>query len=248
MKLLILGDIHGEWRSANKLIKRAIKRYPDITAIIQLGDLGDHWVKGRYRYSRWNVEQATNLPVHWLDGNHDNHAELLQNGMTPNPYLIYQPRGSVLKIDGYRMMFMGGATSPDKDWRIAAMNKGHGPIWWPEESITRAQFDAAMQVDGPINAIFSHERPDCFHTSFADNPINVGKSDRIALEGIWEHFRPPFWFFGHYHKPEDGVHEGTRWVQCPVVEPTSMPRWTIWDGHAVELSWKKNCTRPNDGA
>lgn len=242
MKILILGDVHGQWKAANKLIKRGLKDHPDITHIVQVGDLADHWPKGKAGWTRWNVEQATSLPVHWLDGNHDNHDELEENGRTPNPYLIYQPRGSVLEIDGYRMMFMGGASSIDKDDRLADMKQGTRKIWWDQESITHKQFEVAMAVEGPLHAIFSHDKPDCIETSF--QAFRFGMSDRLALQGLLEHFRPPFWFWGHYHAPENGVHEGTQWVQCPEVSPKYQPRYTVWDGEKIELSWKNGCTSP----
>lgn len=240
MKLLIIGDIHGEWYVANKLIKRACERHADITAIVQLGDLGDHWPKQRPRsYTRWNPD--TDLPVHWLDGNHDNHNELSINGKTPNPKLIYQPRGSVLEIDGYRMMFFGGATSSDKDYRHKFMAiPGNPTIWWPEESITRKQYNYALAQDGPIHAMFSHDRPDCFETSFSepkDELWRIGLSDRRALEGVWTKFRPQFCFWGHYHERESGYHDGTEWVQLPNVAPAQPMDYVIWDGKKVERSW-----------
>lgn len=248
MKILILGDVHGEWLAANKLIRKVCKRNPGITHIIQVGDLGDHWPKMKPgAFTRWKPD--TDLPVHWLDGNHDNHTVLKKHGGTQNPRLIYQPRGSVLEIDGYRMMFFGGATSVDKDFRLREMAKpGHPDIWWPEESITRAEFDRALAQKGPIHAVFSHDRPDNLPFDLSPLPIDIGRSDRVALEGVWEQFKPPFWFFGHYHFHASGVHEGTEWTLCPAVSSHYPMEWTIWDGEKVQRSWEKNDTDGKSGA
>lgn len=247
MKILILGDVHGEFQSANKLIRKVCRRHPGITHIVQVGDLGDHWPKSRPRsYTRWNPD--TNLPIHWLDGNHDNHGELQKHGKTPNRKLIYQPRGSVLEIDGYRMMFFGGGTSIDRDYRLKQMSMGSPTIWWREETITREEFERALAQEGPIHAVFSHERPDNFPFDISPLPIDFGRSDRIALGGIWERFRPSFWFFGHYHHAAHGTYEGTEWTLCPMVGMDGPMKFVIWDGEKVERSWEKSCTEPNSTA
>lgn len=239
MLILILGDIHGNWEAANFIIEKAIKENKNISHIFAMGDFG-LWFPTNNRGDISQYHPKTDLPIHFLDGNHDVHPMLREFSKHPHaPNIIYQPRGSVLEIDGLRMLFMGGASSIDKDWRIAKMNAGCQAIWWPEESITREEFEKAMAVEGPIDAIFAHEKADQFdykpmsHHTYS----NVGKSDRIALQQLVEKFMPRWYFHGHWHLADKGEFsfdgKTTRWYCAPEVAQELSPEYLIWDGKQV---------------
>jgi hypothetical protein len=238
MKCLILGDVHGYWEDMNVTISKAIRNHPDITHIIQVGDFGYGWTAyggkpfkaSRAFFSDEEMaiyRQATKL---WLDGNHENFDMLDTDGGAWQPEWTHMPRGSLLDIDGYRAMFFGGATSIDKPRRI------EGVSWWSQESITYAQVSKTLEsVDGPIDAIFSHEHP--ASVPYSDERYGAeafGIGDKKLLEALRERFTPEWWFFGHHHNPDCGEVQGTKWFCCPIIES----RWyTIWTGTSVFTYW-----------
>lgn len=234
MKIPVFGDIHGEWQIANKLMSKVVKRHAGVTHMFHVGDLADGWPEfktdpmtglgGFFKgYSTWN---PVFQPFHWCDGNHEN-FDRLKDPALRNPKLIYQERGSVLEINGYRIMFFGGAESIDRDSRTPGIS------WWPEEKIEYGQVMRVLREDlKPIDCIVSHDKPLCF-----PNPHELkgecGLSDRQALEALWDFFRPRFWFFGHYHVPMHTEFEQTTVTCCPII---NSGKYCIWDGETVELS------------
>jgi predicted phosphodiesterase len=245
MKILLLGDTHGCWQAANKTIGRAMAAHAGITHIFQVGDFGLFWPRKKRGRSTYNP--VGGVPFHFIDGNHDVHPMLREWDKHPHhKNLIYQPRGSVLEIDGCRILFIGGATSVDRSRRQAKMALGHREVWWEEEIIGRADFETAMSHEGKIDCIVSHDRPDCFKHPFTGHNIDkerYGLSDRTALEGIWQKYKPNWHFFGHYHDGFHGQEENTYWQVCPMIGvygnryPYS---YTIWDGSSVKRHWSLN--------
>ena len=229
MKMLIFGDVHGFWDDLNKTTARALRRHPDTDMMIQVGDLGYAWPGSKpFKFSKSFFEYGTpnHIPFHWLDGNHENHAKLLEDGGAYQPGMTYQPRGSVLELEGFRMLFMGGATSVDKDMRI------EGKSWWREEAITYNQVQNTLEtVEGPIHAIFSHDHPLAFPYSEKRYTTLCGHGDRVLLEVLRQEYHPPFWFFGHHHDHQEGETHDTKWHCCPIIESHD---YVVWDG---ERSW-----------
>jgi hypothetical protein len=226
MKILFLGDIHGEWDAANETIRKARFKYPDISHIIQVGDCGDGWAGPDFR---WPVEHADDLPIHWCDGNHEN-FDLIDAAIFNNR-LTYQPRGSIIEIDGFRIMFMGGATSIDKDYRTPYID------WWPQEDITYGQIAVALQQQGPIDLIVSHERPESIPIPPGMRYIDIGKANCACLEALLQHFKPNWWAYGHYHRPNHGRITGTEYVCCPKIDVRNN-NYVVFDGNKFICSWE----------
>ena len=233
MKCLILGDVHGFWANMNTTIAAAIQAHPDITHIIQVGDFGYGWTsyggkpfkasRGFFSDEEMAIYDAAEKL--WLDGNHENHDRLDDDGGAWQPGWTYMPRGSVLEVDGYRMMFFGGAASTDKEHRVTHVS------WWPQEDITYGQIQKTLdEVDGPIDALFSHEHAAC--VPYSDDKYRgthpQSQGNRRMLQALVEKFTPEFHFFGHHHNPDRGEINGMEWFCCPIIE---MPKaYTIWTG------------------
>jgi predicted phosphodiesterase len=242
MKILFLGDVHGEWAAMNIVIAKAITKHPDITHIIQVGDFGMGW-KGKEdrRYFKWikkfHVDVPDHLPIHWCDGNHDRHDLLARDGNTGSSLenqgkIIYQPRGSVLEIEEFSILFFGGASSIDRDRRT------EGKDWWPEECIQYGQIQKALEYDGKIDAIVSHDHPASVPYSYKRYNSICGQGDRTALEALKNKFNPEYWFFGHHHHEADGILPGgMEWYCCPIIEQGLPYLYTIWDGYNVTKEW-----------
>lgn len=223
MKTLVLGDIHGVWGPANKLITKASKRHGPFTHAFQVGDMGEGW-PGEKKPWRPLFD-----PIHFCDGNHDNHPRLRSEGGLGNDKLIYQRRGSVLEIEGYRVLFFGGADSHDREHRT------EGVDWWREETITYSEMQYVLdglKDQSPIDVVVTHDRPQCFPCPLG-NSWRAGIASRQALEALYYEVRPKFWFFGHYHEPRYGQFEDTQWICLPRIERGG---YAIWHGDTVELS------------
>lgn len=225
VSFLILGDIHGHWNEADEVISDASKKHPGISHIIQCGDLADGWDSKR-RESRWNPK-TTSLPIHWCCGNHENHDKLDAGDL--NPRLNYQPRGSVIELDGRTAMFFGGAHSVDRVYRMPHVS------WWPQEDITQEQLDAALAYEGEVEIMITHDRPDDFPwPDFLRGDMKEGRSNRVALQILWEKFRPRFWAHGHHHWSWHCFHNGTEMVSCPIIDSG---HYTVYDGVHLFCSW-----------
>lgn len=236
MKCLILGDVHGFWADMNITINRALLAHPDITHIIQVGDFGYGWGGKPFKFSNsyFNHEQRAlleNIECMWLDGNHENFDKLDNDGGILQPGWKHMPRGSVVEIDGYRLMFFGGASSIDR------ANRTEGVSWWRQENITYSQVCKALEeANGPIDALFSHEHALC--VPYSDNKYKTedmpSKSNRQLLQGLVDGLKPKFHFFGHHHAGDCGNVGDMQWVCCPIIEDRT---YTIWNGYSIDCSW-----------
>jgi len=241
MKALILGDTHGEWTALNVTIAKALNQHPDITHIIQVGDFGYAWPGTKpFKFSRgfFTDEQIDKLENEivklWLDGNHENYTKLIEDCGSWQPGWEWMPRGSVKEIDGYKLMFFGGASSWDKNQRI------QGVTWWPDEEISYTQVMAALGHDH-IDAIFSHDHPTSF--SYSDDRYDgnlFGKGCRDSLQALHDQYKPAYWFFGHHHKGDHKLENGTLWTCCPIVDNGKPVCYTIWTGEKVNRYWSRN--------
>ena len=229
MKALILGDVHCDWIALNITVARALKECPDITHIIQVGDFGYAWPQQKpFKFSKAYIddpelELLKDISCHWLDGNHENFNVLDADGGDSQPGWIYQPRGSVLEIEEYRLLFCGGASSIDKQHRV------EGKSWWPQEHITYGQIQRILDnVSGPIDAVFSHEHPATIpYSEKRYGNSQFGISDRMLLDQLLAIYKPRLWFFGHHHAYDAGIVKNTEWHCCPIIECL---KYLIWDG------------------
>lgn len=234
MKLLILGDTHGCWADLNIVIARALRKHPDITGFIQVGDWG-YAFPGTKPFEFMDIYMedellalARSIPFYWLDGNHENFDVLEKDQGAWQPGIKYMPRGSTLDFDGTAAMFFGGAASHDRAYRIEGLS------WWPQEFITYKQTMDALEHKGQIDVLFSHEHPASFpYSDKRYGPDDIfGIAEKNALEAIREKFKPKWSFFGHHHAFSRGETNGTKWACCPIIESRKA---IIWNGDEIQV-------------
>jgi len=202
-------------------------KQPDI--ILQCGDFG-WWPKMAVnkpvlygRQKSWFLEgiKPKNSIIYFCDGNHEQHPELIQDGLIHKMYdnVYHASRGSILTLeDGKNILFIGGADSIDKNMRTI------GYDWYPEENINLLEFDMAMAIEDRIDIVISHTCPSSFDVQGSE-----GKhidSNRIALQNILEKYNPSYWFFGHWHKSQNGKYKDTYW-EC-LDYPGHGGKWWTW--------------------
>lgn len=121
----IVGDIHGYFGHFNQLLNRLPKSE---TIILQVGDFG-FWPKldgqeysGKCGKRLWDQYGINNqdIKIYWCEGNHEDLPTLFKSENNEHmKNIFWQKRGSTLTLpDGREVMFIGGAKSIDKKFRV----------------------------------------------------------------------------------------------------------------------------------
>lgn len=194
MRLLLVGDLHGDLADASRAIYHAQDLRVD--EIVQLGDWGFLW-PGRDDVA--NLEHMlfeSDVHMRFLDGNHDDHPRLRaypEGERNVSPHLTYQRRGSVHAYpDGTRAAFLGGAVSIDRKHRV------EGRSWWLEERTTDEEADRL----GPAHVLFTHDAPRLPHMI---SPLNVralddaSEENRRVIERAMARTGASMLVHGHFH-------------------------------------------------
>jgi Icc-related predicted phosphoesterase len=226
-KIIVCGDIHGEYGLLNMLINR---HRPAM--VLQCGDFGyfPKWHGHTYinEYGRIKVTDqysvfTNGIPVYWCDGNHEDHHALVELAKKEPPCFMpdvyYQKRGSYITLpDGRNVLFMGGAFSIDRSWRT--LNESY----WEEEVLTEADLQNLPDIN--IDIVISHTAPISFKF-----PLPMGKEfpdhSRDILQYVFEKYHPKLWLFGHFHKYNAGKTNGCTWYGLSECRD-QMDKWWMW--------------------
>ncbi len=214
MKVLFLGDIHGDFEDLEVWDGK-------VDHIVQVGDFG-YWPN----FHGWNPPRMVHTKVSFIDGNHENHDELqalpspsgefVERGIAHN--VFYQPRGSILTIEKTNILCVGGAFSIDKNARTPGFD------WFPQEEFTASNLEDAVKnaYNAGVDFVVSHDAPEGFgaiHGSHHNLGEGVTRMGLQALLGVLSP-RPTHWFFGHHHRLADGQYtkggNPINWHLCPI--------------------------------
>lgn len=210
MKLLFLGDVHGEWAKMDTVIKAARMRHPETARIFQVGDLGE----GFQNVPKYKPTHGFKVPpIIAIDGNHEHFDRLEANNGWDNENLEYLARGQTITVEDRKILGFGGAWSIDKHRRTQGID------WFPQEEPTQAEFwkfvgNGVFDQD----IVITHDFPSQFQIRQKFPDIVGHTGTRVLLQEIWELVKPKFWFFGHYHDFAMGEYNGTQWVCCPIID------------------------------
>jgi len=246
VRVLIVGDVHGQHEPLVAALRQAQADYR-IEAAIQVGDFGftrEHWQRLRLGRLRFPV------PVHAIDGNHEDHAWLHQaallgtvRGWREEFNLVYQERPSVARLGSSTVGFLGGALHVDRPQK-------HNLLAGLPNYILRRQRERAA-------ALFNRERCDLIVTHSCPAGIGIGlrASDEhehgvgVHVQGagfdpgpaedcgetelghLWIDLthRPRAWVFGHFHRAHQARVGGTRFVGVDDQIAAPDRQLTIWD-------------------
>ena len=109
--------------------------------------------------------------------------------------LYYIERGSILEIEGKKLLCFGGAESWDKEDRDEGIN------WWRAELPTSEELKTCadnLEATGwQVDYIITH----CAPTSIALMGSRHNEADRLTdfLQEVRERAKYHYWLFGHYH-------------------------------------------------
>ena len=199
-----LGDIHGDFAGA----RRVIERHPDVPFWLCVGDLADG--EGRY--------ESLPAPVYWIKGNNEN-FDAIAAGAVPEP-LHYLPNARPTDIGGIRVAGLGGTFAPSwYDTAASALphpRKGSAKateLADKRRHFVREEVDACRTLTG-VDVFLSHEAARPY---FAGTGARRNDAGKTAINEILASMRPRLHLFGHHHRFTEQEREGVRSVGLELV-------------------------------
>lgn len=224
----ITGDTHGYPRRL-----KAISAYDDADTIIVCGDFGFLFDGSKEEERTLEELNRRDVPILFLDGNHENYDLLKQHPVTEwnggkvqfiRENIIHLMRGQVYTINGYKIFVMGGAECHDIEDGIIDPDDPHAITkirhlqegdkrfrikhvsWWPEELPTEEEL-----AEGLRNLAAHNYEVDAILTHCAPTSLQIalGKTDypinRLTdyLETLKHTVNYKIWCFGHYHSSKE---------------------------------------------
>jgi hypothetical protein len=259
--LLVAGDTHGNGRWFNRLFETALAEGCD--AIFQLGDFGywEHQASGVLFLEHINnLAEATEIPVYWIDGNHENHTLLRKrygpggklHSLTPEGFwkirenVFYVPRGTRWSWAGKSFMGLGGAYSIDKEYRLImeqnVTRDTHGNLrpgtgsrsaWWPEEELSAEEIEKSLEDLTPLDVLFTHDKPRGSNPAWNRKDYAECYPNQDRVSEVVNALHPKLLMHGHLHyRYDDEIRCGDGTLSTKVVALAS-------DQDEYEDSWIK---------
>jgi len=252
MRVLIIGDVHGQHEKLAEVLQRAQADYR-IEAAIQVGDFG-FFPEPLARLREAGIRFA--VPVHAIDGNHEDHAWLRRASLTgaTNAWkqelnLVYQARPSVAEMGASKIGFLGGALHVDRPQK-------HNWLAGLPNYILRRQREHAAELfnQQQLELIVTHSCPSRIGIGIRSSPeFGHGVAEYIVAAGfdpgphddcgetelghLWcdLRYRPRAWVFGHFHRAHQTTIEGTQFVCVPGDFDTPTHNFVVWDTEEKRL-------------
>lgn len=232
-----IGDIHGKFMTYRNLLEGVYGIDPAVKSV-QIGDYGlgfDPFVDERQ--IGWAAENSQHR---FIRGNHDN-IDVCRKSEAFIPDMSYSSDG---------VFYLGGAWSIDKDYRIA------GRDWWPTEELSMSELEQAIDMyqDLRPKIVVTH---DCPHNVAWEmflkqqtNPWHARTRTGMALQEMFDSWKPELHIFGHWHQTKVSNIDGTTFVclgelaymdvDLETAEIITWPRFRNQAGHWVELPKSDN--------
>lgn len=235
MKVALLGDVHGDLGQLAGCVAAAAAA--GAGAAIQLGDLGF----GEEMLGAGRAWPRFPIPVLALCGNHEDHAFLRRaraSGLATAwaaHGLCYQARGSLARLGGRTVAFLGGALHADRpqereDGNLISAREVEATLAAcavrPPDLIATHSCPAGIGIGMRGNpdlamSVAQHVRAAGFDSGPADD------SGEPALRRLWDELpqRPAFWVFGHFHTSHRATVQATEFVAVPEAEAAAILAW-----------------------
>ena len=182
-----IGDIHAEYYHYLTIISSC-------ESSVQVGDFGIGF--------RENPIETYDTSKHrFIRGNHD-----YPYGCKKEPNWIYD--GAVEKVNGTKVMYIGGASSIDIDRRTLNID------WWEDEELSNSDMNLIREIyskEKP-DRVVSHECPAFLPFYFNKRLLAEQSRTRFFLQELYEIHKPKEWIFGHWHFSFDKTLDDTRFV------------------------------------
>jgi hypothetical protein len=212
-----LGDIHGDFESA----RRIMHRHLDVPFWLCVGDVADD--QGRY--------EPLPAPLYWIKGNNENFDAIASADFPDNLHFI--PNGQMFPIPGGRLRVagLGGTLAPT--WYESAAGDLPHPGQGSARATARAGRSTGSRPSRPtvrddkrrhfvraeVDACKAMQDVDVFLTHEAPRPFRVGNVDagKTPINEVLASMRPRLHLFGHHHRFSEGDRQGVRSVGLDLV-------------------------------
>lgn len=209
MRILMTGDAHGSISAWEYWVKAALRA--DADAIFQVGDnlRMDDMVPFLNRIRE--LLDKSHLLGYCIDGNHDplevlqSYPEADEPGLRAlRPNFFYVERGAIVNFDGVNFMGLGGAFSVDREERSERTAEDGIVRWWPSETITLPQVQAAITTAGTtkVDVMVTHDFPEGvdFQKIRFLKPNEEAQKQRRLIRRVAAVAKPNVLFHGHHHR------------------------------------------------
>jgi predicted phosphodiesterase len=195
-----LGDIHGDFPSA----RRIMERHQDVPFWVCVGDVAD--ADGNY--------ESLPATLYWIKGNNENFDLIEADEFPPN--LRFIRNGQLSEITGLRIAGLGGTFAPTWYDRPAA------ELPHPKRGSPKASQLADKRrhfVREEVNACAAMRGVDLFMTHEAPRPYPIGRLDagKTPVNEVLAAMKPRLHLFGHHHRFSEQEREGVRSVGLDLV-------------------------------
>lgn len=200
--ITFIGDVHGMFATQHKLLERIKKKTPS-DLIIQVGDLG-------MGFHAKDPDRRFPSNYKFIRGNHDCPEVCRAHPNYFGDYGYFPP---------YKMFYMGGADSIDKNYRIPNLD------WWENEQLSYSELQDAIDlcVKTQPEIIVTHDAPKFLYNqltlgSFVANG-QIANRTCNALNTMFELHQPKLWIFGHHHTDQHITVRGTEFYCAQILTP-----------------------------
>lgn len=216
-----VGDLHGRVDEMMAIDREAMKN--NVKVVIQVGDFGIRWPGSTCSMWKYFEKRSRKMSSHrapiWITcgGNHDNWDKWLAlSEKQGNPDLVeiapgcfYARRGTVHNIEGIKHLFIGGAESTDRHYRI------EGQSWWSYETPTHSEFNLTFSnlEEHKPQVVVSHDSPTSVPIYRDGRHQNATPVTLDRIFNISSH-KPERWYFGHHHLLESWQIDSTEFICC----------------------------------
>ena len=218
--IYITADTHGE---RERFEEKAVRRLNKGDTLIVLGDFGFLWDGSKAEQKKLAWLARRRYRILFLDGCHDNYDLLREYPVEPfcggkarhiagNLYQVV--RGSVLEIEGKRLLCFGGGESFDKEDLDEGLN------WWRAELPTSDELDWCEEnlaaCGGRVDYVLTHDAPAGLlaFSQLAEKPqINWLHT---FFDQLTRRLQYKVWYFGRYHR-DLHLSQKARAVFCDVI-------------------------------
>ncbi len=229
--MIFIGDIHGNRPGRLPEFLEELKKKPyENDILIQVGDLGLG-----YHSLEWEIEMLSpynewlssrNCTMYAIRGNHDDPSRF-ENDPFGFSNIKLMKDWSILEIQGYKVMLVGGAISIDR------IHSTEGKSWWSGENFPR-EFPDPSYFDG-VNVVCTHTCPS-FTWPFEFAPIVskffeldvtlkqdlIDERRRVDMlfNQVWDvnNKNPIIWMYGHMHGDHCTQYENSVFQCCNICQ------------------------------
>lgn len=227
-QILVCGDIHGNMNIITDFLKKMDLKN---CAVIVAGDFGigfEYWMKEVKKLKYFDeLLGNNNNTIYAVRGNHDDPSYF--NGKYDTDFIKLVPDYTVLELNQWNILCVGGATSIDRMNR-KKYTTGKGRDWWVNETFYFDENKVKNIKD--IDFVVTHTAPH-FCYPFVKNGLDywINRDDllqddvdteRLNVTKLYEELKKnnniAKWYYGHFHMSNNLPYDKTLFIGLNINE------------------------------